>query len=99
MMLSKADGSEELVKVESTFNPERQYLYQCVFYRALNSDAVDLPPLDPVIKNYTSPEVEIYQNTQALMPNVKKEFRLVKKINLAERQAKKQQMIIWKDLI
>lgn len=33
------------------------------------------------------------------MQTVKKEFKLVKKINLAEKQKKKQQTIIWKDLI
>lgn len=53
MMLFDEDGEEE-VKVENTFNPHRQYFYQSIFYRALN-DAEDLPPLDPVIKNYMTP--------------------------------------------
>ena len=35
MMLFNKDGEEE-VKVESTFNPMRQYFYQSIFYRALN---------------------------------------------------------------
>ena len=46
--------NEEMVKAESTFNPQRQYFYQCVFYRALNDDQ-NLPPLDPVIKDYLTP--------------------------------------------
>jgi hypothetical protein len=54
MMLFNSEGEEE-VKVENTFNPLRQYFYQSIFYRALN-DAEDLPPLDPVIKNYITPE-------------------------------------------
>lgn len=53
-MLFNSEGEEE-VKVENTFNPLRQYFYQSIFYRALN-DAEDLPPLDPVIKNYITPE-------------------------------------------
>lgn len=53
MMLYNSEGEEE-VKVENTFNPLRQYFYQSIFYRALN-DAEDLPPLDPVIKNYITP--------------------------------------------
>jgi ATP-dependent DNA helicase 2 subunit 2 len=53
MMLFNEEGDEE-VKVENTFNPLRQYFYQSIFYRALN-DAEDLPPLDPVIKNYMTP--------------------------------------------
>lgn len=40
MMLVRNNGEdvEELVKVESTFNPQRQYFYQCIFYKALNED-------------------------------------------------------------
>jgi hypothetical protein len=47
---------EEDVRVENTFNPTRQYFYQTVFYRALSPDAVDIPPLDPVIRKYLTPE-------------------------------------------
>jgi len=33
----------------------RQYFYQTIFYRALNTDASDIPPLDPVIRKYMAP--------------------------------------------
>ena len=51
------------MKIESTFNPTRQYFYQMLFYKALNQDATDIPPLDPVIKNYITPETKIYEKT------------------------------------
>ena len=58
MMLVRHDGEEveELVKVQNTFNPQRQYFYQCIFYKALNDDEnQQLPPLDPIIKDYLTP--------------------------------------------
>ena len=81
MMLFNKDGEEE-VKVESTFNPMRQYFYQSIFYRALN-DAQDLPPLDPVIHNYVTPEVSKQKENQELMQRLRKSFAFVKKTNLA----------------
>lgn len=63
---------EEEVKVEATFNPARQYFYQTLFYRALNQDAVDIPPLDPVIKAYLTPEARIYEATKGLLKDVRK---------------------------
>jgi hypothetical protein len=96
MMLFNSEGEEE-VKVENTFNPQRQYFYQSIFYRALN-DADDLPPLDPVIKNYMTPEAKKYEQTEVLMPEVKKLFKFNKKINLAGKNDKKT-TVIWKDVI
>ena len=52
-MMMVNDGEEE-TKVENTFNPNRQYFFQSIFYRAINNNE-DLPPLDPVIKNYITP--------------------------------------------
>jgi hypothetical protein len=43
---------------------------------------MEIPPLDPVIKKYLSPEVETYQSSGNVIKEVKKEFKLVKKINL-----------------
>lgn len=70
------------MKVETTFNPTRQYFYQTLFYRALNDDATDVPPLDPVIKEYLTPENRIFAATEDLTRLAKKEFKFVKKLNL-----------------
>lgn len=48
------DGEEELM-VENTFNPLRQYFYQTIFHKALNPDATEIPPLDPVIRKHITP--------------------------------------------
>lgn len=70
-----------------------------LFYKALNQDATDIPPLDPVIKNYITPETKIYEKTQEIMKNVKKQFRLVKKLNLEEKRLKSKKALQWKDII
>lgn len=46
--------------MENTFNPVHQYFYQTVFHRALHNED-EIPELDPVIRNYISPEVEKYK--------------------------------------
>lgn len=46
--------------MENTFNPTRQYFYQTIFYRAMAPDAEDIPPLDPVITKYLTPETRTY---------------------------------------
>jgi hypothetical protein len=98
MMLCRKDGDdiEEDVRVENTFNPTRQYFYQTLFYRALTPDSADIPPLDPVISNYLTPEVRIYQDSAPLMKDVRKEFKLIKKLNLED---KKKKALMWKDII
>lgn len=70
-----------------------------LFYKALNQDATDIPPLDPVIKNYMTPEIKIYEKTIGIMKNLKKEFRLVKKLNLEEKRLKSKNVLQWKDII
>lgn len=92
------DDFEEEVKIENTFNPTRQYFYQTLFYRALNDQATDVPPLDPVIKAYLTPEVKTYQAAQGVAREVKKEFKLLKKFNLEERK-NKSKTVMWKDII
>lgn len=96
MMLSNSEGEEEL-KVESTFNPQRQYFYQSIFYRAIN-DTEELPALDPVIKAYMNVEASKYARTEGLMGDVRKAFKLNKKLNLVDKSSKKQ-AVIWKDVI
>lgn len=70
-----------------------------LFYKALNQDATDIPPLDSVIKNYMTPEIKIYEKTIGIMKNLKKEFRLVKKLNLEEKRLKSKNVLQWKDII
>lgn len=84
MMLCRKVGDEieEDVRVENNFNPTRQYFYQTLFYRALSPDAVDIPPLDPVIKNYLTPENRTFANAAPIMKDLRKEFKFIKKLNL-----------------
>ena len=70
------------MRVESTFNPTRQYFYQTLFYRALSPDAVDIPPLDPVIRKYLTPENRTFAEVAPIIGDLKKEFKFIKKLNL-----------------
>jgi len=72
------DDEKEELKIENTFNPTRQYFFQAIFYRALSEDG-ELPPLDPAIKRYLTPEEKIFEGTQEQMKSFRKEFKLVKK--------------------
>ena len=83
--------------MENTFNPTRQYFYQSIFYRAIN-DRSDLPPLDPVIQGYLSPETEKYKEAQSLMGEVKKAFRLHKK-EIKQKKEDQKKSVVWKDII
>ncbi len=58
----------------------------------------DIPPLDPVIKNYITPETKTFENTKPIMKDIRKEFKLIKKLNLVDKQGKKK-TIVWKDII
>lgn len=89
---------KEMVKTDTTFNPTRQYFFQSVFHRVKKPDD-DLPPLDPYIKEYLSPELRFFDDTAGLMPQIRKEFKLTKKELSKERAAKKQQALFWKDVV
>ena len=45
-----------------------------------------------------TPEERKYEETKTLMPNIKKSFKLIKKLNLADK-AQKKKALIWKDVI
>lgn len=99
MLYNKVDDDfEEEVKIENTFNPTRQYFYQTLFYRALNDNAADVPPLDPVIKTYLTPELKTHKAAAPLAKEIKKEFKLIKKFNLEDKK-NKAKAVMWKDII
>ena len=76
----------------------RQYFYQSIFHRAIN-DAEDLPPLDPVIHNYITPELSKQKETISIMTKLRKSFPLVKKHISADNAEKKKKTVIWKEVI
>ena len=55
-----------------------QYFYQTVFHRALHNEN-EIPNLDPVIREYITPEERKYEQTEAVTKEIKKEFKLNKK--------------------
>lgn len=103
MMLggTREDGEEEdELKIESTFNPMRQYFYQSIFYRAVNeNESAGLPELDPVIKDYITPERHTFDETAELMPDVKKEFKLVLKQLSKDKPEKSVNVMRWADML
>lgn len=100
MMLYRKEEEEleEDVKIDNTFNPTRQYFYQTLFYRALNPHAADVPPLDPLIHSYLTPEHRTHAAAASTAKLVKKEFKLVRKFNLEEKK-NKAKAVMWKDII
>lgn len=67
MSLYHTNGEEEVeeVKVENTFNPVHQYFYQTVFHRAAHNDS-EIPDLDPVIKDYITPEERTHKKAEEI---------------------------------
>lgn len=81
------------------FNPYRQYFYQTIFYRALNSDQKEVvPELDDVTRKYITPQAEIYEKTSLDLSKIKKQFKL-KLVELNRDKLKQKKVIIWKDIL
>ena len=72
----------------------RQYFFQAVFHRAIHPDD-DLPPLDSQISNYIKPEEKLFEDTQDLMKDIKKEFKFTKRQLSKEKVANKKETLMW----
>ena len=74
-----------------------QYFYQTVFHRALHNEN-EIPDLDPVIKEYITPEERKYEQTEGVTKEIKKEFKLNKK-DLTSKKEKEKKTVVWRDII
>lgn len=67
----------EALKPKYTYNPTLQRLYQSVQHRALSPD-IPLPPLDPLIAKYISPDEELFGAAASSLKAFSEQFTFVK---------------------
>ena len=92
--LCGAEG--EALKPTSTFNPQIQYVNQCLIHRAMNPDSTELPPLNKAVEDYLKPDKQMFLNAQQECSLFESSFTLKKKQK--EEEAKKKR-VYWRDLI
>ena len=67
----------ESLKPKYTYNPTLQRLYQCVQHRAISPEG-PLPPLDPLIAKYITPDEELFSAAAAPIKHFTEQFTFVK---------------------
>lgn len=75
-----------MLNPSSTFNPTLQYFYQCVTFRAEHPD-MPLPPLDPNIARYLTPDQHLYNAAKAECDKFASMFAL-REIEVPKKQKK-----------
>lgn len=96
LMKTGPDHDEEALEMKYTFNPTRQYFYQTVFHRVFNQGE-ELPPLDPTIKDYITPEKELVKQAKNELKTVKEAFQL--EVVDEDEDEKKNKKVFWRQLL
>ncbi|KAL4491899.1 hypothetical protein ABPG72_006154 [Tetrahymena utriculariae] len=96
MDLMNLEDGEEALQMKYTFNPTRQYFYQTVFHRVFNPPDADskIPPLDPNIRDYITPEKKVYPKAAEELKKIKDLFQLQEQ-EIKDEVSKK---IFWQQL-